>query len=159
MVVWDKGPMGMGWHYRRSYEVVLVGQKGAGKWRGGNTVENIIRPGMYGIQKNIPTASEHPTAKPVALPAAFIGWHTDEGDTVLDPFAGAGPTGRAAKDLGRKAILIEVEERYCEIAARRMGQEVFPFGASESRDEKCVYANEREADECAAQHLWHDEGE
>ena len=37
---------------------------------------------------------------------------------------GAGTTGRAAKDLGRKAVLIEREEKYCEIAARRMGQEV-----------------------------------
>jgi site-specific DNA-methyltransferase (adenine-specific) len=48
--------------------------------------------------------------------------------TVLDPFAGSGTTGRAAKDLGRKAVLIEIEERYCEIAARRMGQEVFNLG-------------------------------
>ena len=46
------------------------------------------------------------------------------GETILDPFAGSGTTGRAAKDLGRKCVLIEREERYCEIAANRMRQEV-----------------------------------
>lgn len=50
-----------------------------------------------------------------------------EVQTVLDPFAGSGTTGRACKDLGRKCVMIEREERYCEIAARRMGQEVLPF--------------------------------
>ena len=44
--------------------------------------------------------------------------------TILDPFAGSGTTGRAAKDLNKKAVLIEREERYCEIAASRMSQEV-----------------------------------
>ena len=69
----------------------------------------------------------HPTQKPLALMLWCIGLAGDV-QTILDPFAGSGTTGRAAKDLGRKATLIEREERYCEIAAKRMMQEVLNLG-------------------------------
>ncbi len=71
----------------------------------------------------------HPTAKPVAVMAWCIEQADKHGtnNTILDPFMGSGTTLRAAKDLGRQCIGIEIEEKYCEIAARRLGQEVLPL--------------------------------
>jgi DNA modification methylase len=66
----------------------------------------------------------HPTQKPLEVISWCISLAGDGVTTILDPFAGSGTTGRAAKDLGRKATLIEREEKYCEIAAKRMAQEV-----------------------------------
>ena len=67
---------------------------------------------------------EHPTIKPLRLMSWCLGFHPG---TVLDPFMGSGTTLRAAKDLGRHAVGIDIEERFCEIAAKRMAQEVFDF--------------------------------
>ena len=69
----------------------------------------------------------HPTEKPLPLIVWCVNLAGDKAQTILDPFAGSGTTGRAAKDLGRKAVLIEREERYCEISAKRMAQEVLSF--------------------------------
>jgi site-specific DNA-methyltransferase (adenine-specific) len=66
---------------------------------------------------------EHPTQKPIALMRWCLDFFPDA-QTILDPYMGSGTTLRAAKDLGRKAIGIEIEERYCEIAANRLRQEV-----------------------------------
>lgn len=66
----------------------------------------------------------HPCPKPIGQWKWLLNRCSFEGETVLDPFMGSGTTLRAAKDLGRKAIGIELEEKYCEIAARRMAQEV-----------------------------------
>jgi DNA modification methylase len=69
----------------------------------------------------------HPCARPLEQMKHLVECLSEEGQTILDPFAGSGTTGRAAKDLGRKCTLIEMEEKYCEIAAKRMGQEILTF--------------------------------
>jgi site-specific DNA-methyltransferase (adenine-specific) len=69
---------------------------------------------------------QHIAQFPLELPARLIA--RTPGDLVLDPFCGSGSTLRAAKDLNRNAIGVELEERYCEIAAKRLSQEVFEFG-------------------------------
>lgn len=68
----------------------------------------------------------HPTQKPIALMKWCLEFYP-KAQTVCDPFMGSGTTLRAAKDLGRKAIGIEIEEKYCEIAANRLRQEVLAF--------------------------------
>ena len=123
MVVWDKGPMGMGWHYRRSYETVLVAQKRGGKCAWYDTskkIENIIRPNAD-FGKIIPRRDQHPTEKPDGLAAYFIRLHTQPGETVLDPFCGYGSTGVACQRLGRNFIGIDVDAECCRIARERIG--------------------------------------
>lgn len=69
----------------------------------------------------------HPCPKPIKQWQWLMLRTSLAGDTILDPFAGSGTTGVAAKNLGRKAILIEKEERYAAIAAKRLKQGVLPF--------------------------------
>jgi site-specific DNA-methyltransferase (adenine-specific) len=123
-LVWSKGDdPGMGdlnFPWGRSDEEIYVIGKG---WTGrrGSNVLTFKKPPV----SNRP---DHPTPKPVGLMVALI--KKAPPGIILDPFMGSGTTLRAAKDLGRKAIGIEIEERYCEIAAKRLGQEVLDLGAA-----------------------------
>jgi len=81
--------------------------------------------GMMRASENEPLV--HPTQKPVALMKWVLQLKWVREGTVCDPFMGSGTTLRAAKDLGRRAIGIEIEEQYCEIAAKRLAQKVFEF--------------------------------
>lgn len=122
VLTWDKGDWpGMGdlelpWG-PSTEEIYVLGRGFSGK-RGGSIVRS---PRIGG------SVSSHPTEKPVELLEQLIGKCPD--GLVADPFCGAGATLLAARNLGRRAIGIEIEERYCEIAARRLAQNVLEFGA------------------------------
>lgn len=127
LLVWDKGHPGMGdlEHWGPSYE--MIASAGSGKTVGRRD-ESVLRfPPVSSSNR------AHPAEKPEALLRYLIDKLADV-ETVLDPFMGSGSTLRAAKDLGRKAIGIEIEERYCEIAARRLGQEVLALTSSSGKE-------------------------
>lgn len=75
-----------------------------------------------------PSRSEHPCPRVLSHVRWLVGWYGEGG--VIDPFMGSGTTLVGAKDVHVKAIGIEIEERYCEIAAKRMAQEVLPLGSA-----------------------------
>ena len=130
VLIWDKGEsVGMGdltLPWKPNYEEIYVIGVGFSGHRG----SSILRYPTHAHStkkswKDQPR--QHPNEKPVGLMIDLIGKCPAGG--ILDPFMGSGTTLLAAKDLGRHAIGIELEERYCEIAARRCGQEVLVFGA------------------------------
>ncbi len=122
-LVWDKRE-GSCFNYQADAELAWVrGVSGtvprlfAHRWNG------MIKASEQG-QRRV-----HPTQKPVALMAWCLGFFPAD-KVVVDAYMGSGPTLRAAKDMGRRAIGIEYEERYCEIAARRCSQETLNLGAT-----------------------------
>lgn len=116
MVVWDKGHFGMGNGFRSQHELVCHAAKGVPTIydRG---VGNVL---AFGRQE----PADHPSPKPVGLMRILIETVTPPNGLVLDPFMGGGTTLRAAKAAGRRAIGVEINERYCERAALRLSQEV-----------------------------------
>jgi len=105
----------------QGWEAVAIlhgGVSGRMRWNGG---------GLPAVWMHNKLASDHPTGKPESLLREWITQFTDPEDLILDPFMGSGTTLVAAKRLGRRAIGIEIEERYCAIAVRRLAQEALPF--------------------------------
>ncbi len=118
LLVWDKcwigpgGPNGL----RPSYEMVAL-------WCGGGfTLRNRSLPDIQRFSWSSHKPNGHPAEKPLDL----VRWLVCEsnGQAVLDPFAGSGTTGVAAKLLGRRALLVEIEERWVKVAAERLRQGV-----------------------------------
>jgi site-specific DNA-methyltransferase (adenine-specific) len=106
---------GTGWE-----AVAICHREGRKRWNGGGSHAFWEFPKCQ-------NQSGHPTGKPLGLFKAFVGAFSEEGETILDPFMGSGTTLEAAKSQDRKAIGIEIEERYCEIAAKRCAQGVLNF--------------------------------
>lgn len=117
----DSGVVGSTNGYRRDVEPIYV----IGSWpKRSPTKSSVLRSKISNVGGSSSPAGRtgHPHAKPPDLMRELI--LAIGPGVILDPFMGSGTTLRAAKDLNRKAIGIEIEEKYCEIAARRMGQEV-----------------------------------
>lgn len=101
------------------YEAITIAhQPGRKRWNGGGSQA----VWTHAIEMNRGGANPrlHTTQKPLPLMTELVRDFTDEGETILDPFAGSGTTLVAAKLNGRKAIGIEREEKYCAIAAKRL---------------------------------------
>ncbi len=94
---------------------ILHRDRGRMNWNGGG--QNAV----YIYDK---VNSEHPVGKPIRLIDKFVLQFSNPEETILDPFLGSGTTAYCAKKLGRKCIGIEIEEKYCEIAAKRCSQSV-----------------------------------
>lgn len=84
------------------------------KWNAGGKHGNYILPTAQG--------EDHPTSKPLSMVSDWVRRFTSPRDVILDPFAGSGTTLRAAIDNGRSAIGVEIDERYCEVIAKRCQQ-------------------------------------
>jgi site-specific DNA-methyltransferase (adenine-specific) len=121
VLVWqkpaDSGVVGSTTGYRRDAEPIFL----TGEWPLRTVRASSVLRTDRGISA-ITTETGHPHTKPIGLVRQLIG--CTDARTILDPFMGSGTTLRAAKDLGRQAIGIEIEERYCEIAVKRLSQGV-----------------------------------
>jgi site-specific DNA-methyltransferase (adenine-specific) len=133
VLIWHKPPdagvVGSTTGWRRDAEAIFL----VGPWPTRTVrASSVLRSRITNIGSPSSPAgrTRHPHTKPVDLMAELIGGCPP--GTVADPFAGSGSTLVAAQLLGRPAIGVEIEERYCEVAARRLSQGVIDFDGATS---------------------------
>lgn len=135
-IVWDRGGgmmMNARMFVRFDERILWFVRSDTWKWNqesvGQGTIWRIAREQQQ-------QGKEHPVAFPLEIPIRCIAAASDVGDTILDPFCGSGTTLVAAYQLGRKAIGIELSERWCEVTAKRLEREMaqgrFDFPAPET---------------------------
>ncbi len=124
----DAGLRGAIGGVRRDLEALYWLGKGWGSGIGGRSSLFATGAVLVGSPSGISArAGGHPHAKALDMLAELI--HASPPGTIADPFAGSGSTLVAARNLGRRAIGVELEERYCEVIARRLAQDVLPLEA------------------------------
>ncbi len=115
-LVWNKGHIGLGRLWRHQYELIIAARfKESFVDTKGKTYSDVIQ-----MAATPPTTREHPVEKPAKLLEVLLEPITPLKGLILDPFMGGGSTLIAARNVGRRAIGMETEERYCEIAAKRL---------------------------------------
>ena len=126
IIVWDKGEeaaLGHPTFFSAFEEIYVIGSGWTGPRR-----PNVLR--MNGLSRGGMERKKlgHPTPKPVALMETLIG-HCPPG-VIADPFAGSGSTLLAASRAGRRVVGVEMDEKYCEVIARRFDQYALDFGGA-----------------------------
>lgn len=114
LLVWDKGNAVVNRYYLNAFELILMLRKGPAKNINDMGTSNLLRV------PNIIGSKEHPTEKPAQLMEVLIKNSSNEGDIVIDPFMGVGATGVACMNLNRRFIGIEIDEKYFNIAQKKL---------------------------------------
>ena len=117
----DAGVVGSVTGFRNDTELIFL----TGKWPKRNASSSSVLTTDVGMHSYL---NGHPHAKPVAVMSALI---NATSGVIADPFAGSGATLIAARNLGRKVIGVELEEKYCELIVKRLSQQAFDFSALE----------------------------
>lgn len=120
LLVWDKTYFGMGHYFRNQHELILHFTNGRSLPPQRRDVGNVLR---YAPVRD----GEHETEKPIELMQRLVSVVCPAGGKVFDPYCGSGSTLLAAKLLGCRAVGVEVDEKNCELAARRLSQGVLDF--------------------------------